>query len=169
MPVFTTDIKVYAQALSGNKQTVSAGLVLNLVENRLLKIFIAFTKYAAKMSLAMMQNVSRHILPEQMSQRYFDSSHSKIKSQSFACFLIYKIDTASWLKLGVESTYVFPLAFYNSLLTFKIQQNIDFCVFKTNHISYSSAEFSAYSNALSALLEKKFWLNFFSAKPFLSA
>lgn len=50
-----------------------------------------------------------------------------------------------------------------------IQQNIDFCVFKTNHVSYSPAEFSAYSNTLSALLEKKFWLNLFSAKPLLSA
>lgn len=61
----------------------------------------------------MVQNISlRHIVPEQMSQRYFVIVViQKITSQSFAYFLIYKIATASGLKLGVESMYVLLLAF----------------------------------------------------------
>lgn len=83
------------------------------MENRPLKIFIAFTKYAAKTFAGYDAKyiIKAHIARTNEPKVFCDSSRSKIKSQSFAYFLIYKIATASWLKLGVESVCVLPLAF----------------------------------------------------------
>lgn len=84
-----------------------------MVEKRLLKIFVAFTKYAAKTfaGYGAKYIIKAHIARTNEPKVFCDSSHSKITSQSFAYFLIYKIATASGLKLGVESMYVLLLAF----------------------------------------------------------
>ena len=54
--------------------------------------------------------IKAHIARTNEPKVFCDSSHSKIKSQSFAYFLIYKIATASCQKLAVEIMYVLPLA-----------------------------------------------------------
>lgn len=84
-----------------------------MVENRLLKIFISFTKHAAKTfaSYDAKYIIKACIARTNEPKVFCDSSRSKIKSQSFAYFLIYKFATVSWLKLAVESMYVLPLAF----------------------------------------------------------
>ena len=83
------------------------------MEKGLLRIFIAFTKYDAKNFAGY---DAKYIIQARIARTngpkvFCDSSCSKIKSQSFAYFLVYKIATASWLKLEVESMYVLPLAF----------------------------------------------------------
>lgn len=84
-----------------------------MVENKLLKIFITSTKHAAKTFAGydVKYIIKAHIARTNEPKVFCDSSLSKIKSQAFAYFLIYKIATACWPKMGVKSMYVLPPAF----------------------------------------------------------